>query len=242
VKKIFAAWTLAAALFAPSLAVIHSDTFTDTNGTSLDAHSPNTGNGYDEEGSCEWEIQSNKAEYLSGSALCVASTDVADATVAVTADIGVPNDTNYSVGIILRGSDASNYWALSIGRDSGGTPALQLSENNAGVFTLRDSENLGAVTNTTQTVTLSVTGNDFTGSIGATQVTYTSSLHNTSTEVGLFTYTGSPYSPDGTWDNLSVDSDPSGGGGGGPTINPARNNPIRGGGLLGLVKGVLRVR
>jgi hypothetical protein len=242
VKKILLAFGLAGVL--PLMAVIHSDTFTDTNGTSLDAHTADVGGAYDEEGSCEWEIQSNKGEYLSGSALCVASTDVSDATVRVSADIGVPNDTNYSVGVMVRGSDASNWWALVISRDSGGTPHLDIVENNAGTTTTRDTENLGAVTGTTQSVVFSVTSGDlFTGTLGATEVTYTSSLHNTNTEIGLFTYTGSPYSADGTWDALSVDSDPAGGGGGGATINPAKiNTPIRGGGLLGLVKDLLHVR
>jgi hypothetical protein len=244
VKKVLASFVLAAAL--PLMAVVNADTFTDTNGVDLDTHTPDTGGGWTDTGVCEYEVQSNRAVQTAASAVCMCSVDSSDASVAVVVDLVVPNVNDYSFGLAIRLSDAGNAWWVNVARSSGGTPIMELTEWNASANTLRDSDTLGAISGTTIEFAATATGNTITGYINGTSYsTYASATHNnTATRHGLFMYSDGTYSNTVAWDDFSVDSDPTSyPPAGGATINPATiNTPIRGGGLLGLVKGALRVR
>jgi hypothetical protein len=250
-KKLFAAWTLAAVLFAPSMASIATDAFTDTNGTNLNAHTMTSGGlTWDEVGSCLFDIQSNKAAHDASSVTgnCMATIDASDASVANSVDIAVPNATDYAVGIVTRFSDASNYWFARVVRSGGGTPQTEIYDITAGAYdTSCDTDNTSAISGTTITLGVTTNGdtiNLYIGGVLASTCT-TASFNNTATKHGIMHYTDGTYVNTSTWDNWSTDSDPGsiGGGGGGATINPAiLNNPVRGGGLLGLAKGVLRVQ
>jgi hypothetical protein len=248
-KKLFAAWTLAAVLFAPSMASIATDAFTDTDGVNLGSHTMTTGGlSWVEAGTCLFHVQSNKAAWEAQTGDCMATVDSSDASVAVEADIAVPNTTDYAYGFVVRFSDASNYWVVRVNRAGGGTPQTEIYDITAGAYDSScDTDNTGAITGTT--ITLGASTNSDTinlylgGSLASTCTT--ASFNNTATKHGIWLYSDGTYSNTGTWDDFSIDSDPGsiGGGGGGATINPAiLNNPVRGGGLLGLVKGVLRVQ
>jgi hypothetical protein len=246
-KKLFAAWTLAAVLFAPSLAVINSDTFTGTNGDDLESgHSPDVGGGWTDGGVCDFKIQSNRATQTSATSICMTTVESSDASVAVVVDLVVPAANDYSFGLTVRHSDNGNAWWVNVSRASGGTPIMELTEWNTSANTLRDSDTLGAISGTTIEFAATATGNTITGYVNGTSYsTYASATYNnTATRHGLFMYSDGTYTNNVSWDDFSVDADhtsypPAGG----ATINPATiNSPIRGGGLLGLVKGALRVR
>jgi hypothetical protein len=227
-KKIFAAWALAAVLFAPSLAVIASDLFTDTNGTRLNAHTMTAGGlSWAEESTCEFEVQSNKAVWKTSVGWCLATIEASDASVSVEADIAVPNATDYAVGLNVRFVDSNNNWRAQIDRRSSGTPELIIVEVTGGGETNRDTDALGAVSGTTVNLKVTTSGDVINAYLDDVLTsTYTSASHNTATKHGLAIYSGFDTTP--TWDAFVLDSDP---GGGGATINPAPiNNPIRGGG------------
>lgn len=222
-------------LSAP-LAVISSDTFTDTNSTAITAHTMNTGGGWTEVSTCDVDIQSNKASVISSNGgICNVVTQTSDADVRIVVDVVVPNTGDYSIGIAFRSSssaDNNNGWSADITRSSSGTPQLRLVKTVSGSASVPDAQNLGAVSGTTQTITLDLNGNSISAAVGAVTASTTDSFNASETLHGLYSYTGSPFSATLAWDNWSVDSTP-GGGGGGPTINPATiNTPIRGGGRL----------
>lgn len=238
---------IAAALSIAPLSVINSDTFTDTNGTSLDAHTMTSGGQtWNEIGSSVWEIQSNKVVQNGASAWMFASVESSDASVLVEADIAVPSANDVVAGLVVRFTDSSNYWLVDIIRQSGGNYRMRIVENNATTETARDEDtNVGSIGGTTVNVTVTANGNTITGYLNDVQkVTYASaSFNNTETKHGLGQFSGSPYDLTTTWDNFSIDSDPTFGGGGGPTLNPSIiNAPIRGGGIFRAVADYLFVR
>jgi hypothetical protein len=234
VRKIFAAWTLAAVLFAPSLAVTNSDDFSDANGTDLDGKSGDVGGAWTDGGTCEFEVQSGRAVWQLTSGVCMTTVESSDASVAVVVDMIVPNLDNYSFGLAVRYSDNSNAWWVNVSRTAGGTPIMELTEWNAAANTLRDSDTLGAISGTTIEFAATATGNTITGYVNGTSYsTYASATHNnTATKHGLFMYSDGTYSNTVAWDDFSVDSDPASypPAGGASFIPGIINNPIRGGG------------
>src|SRR5688572_16968662 len=99
-KKIVAAWTLAAMLVASSLAPIATDVFTDTNGTSLDAHTMTSGGlSWAETGTGVYEIQSNRATTSGADGWAFATVDASDSSVLVEADVTLPNTDDYVCGL-----------------------------------------------------------------------------------------------------------------------------------------------
>jgi hypothetical protein len=235
VRKVLAAFVLAAVL--PLMAVINSDVFTDTNGTSLDAHTMTTGGQtWDEIGTAQIEIQSNRAITTAVQGWEHAAVESSDASVLVEADIIVPNADDYVCAINVRFADASNYHLVDVIRQAAGTPRMRIVSNVATTETVENEDtDVGAITNTTVNVTVTITGNTLNGYLNdVLTVTDTgASEGSTNTKHGISSYTGAPYGAC-QWDNFVIDSDPTFGGGAGATINPAKINgvPIRGGGLL----------
>lgn len=114
------------------------DTFTDTNGTSLDAHTMDIGSGWTNGGqdAANWNIQSNRADYAS------ANWDHAYIETLVS-DVFIETDCRFNgvgpvgvssgAGIVLRRSSDTAYWMLTVRDDD-----LTLFENNSG-YTSRAS-------------------------------------------------------------------------------------------------------
>lgn len=103
------------------------DTFTDTNGTSLAAHTMDVGAGWTVHAGT-WDVQSGAARDSSAlNGLVSAEAGAADGTASLTlAEAAAANG-----GIVFRLQDANNYWLW--------TAAGTLYEVNAGAFTVRAS-------------------------------------------------------------------------------------------------------
>jgi hypothetical protein len=225
VRKIFAAWSLAAVLFAPSL--VTTDDFNRGSTVTLC-----TGN---------WTC-------IDGSSFVVTNT-------AAEPDNGSQGNFAYYSGASFTDDHYSQVKWSSSGATNGVGPAVRVSATDdgymyqvhdtsiyrfddvsAGTYTMikacTDSPSVG------DTLKLEISGTTLTVSRNGTPVsgcTITDATY-ASGEPGVYGSVSSGMQFD-DWEGGDV------GGGGGATINPAKiNTPIRGGGLLGLVKDFLHVR
>lgn len=183
-----------------------SDTFTDTNGTLLSAHSPDlkpAGSVWDLAGSLGFDIQANKARPLCVSdAYSFAAIEAGAADVLISADITWHYAANRQQGLILRWQDANNFWAAKLSPAAG---LLVIIERNAGVETVRDSvaPTLGA-TNNLQFIS---SGNNLSVLLdGVPALAYVSAFLNNKTKVGLYSYNDNAAISTARWDNLLVDA------------------------------------
>lgn len=106
------------------------DTFTDTNGTSLDAHTMDLGTGWTEQ-TGNWDIQSNQANRVTGSTVSVATTETgqADVVLECVIDVGSASETSK---VVSRFVDNNNHWYTQYNPAAGGGQ-FQLFEFAAGV-------------------------------------------------------------------------------------------------------------
>src|SRR5438105_6113512 len=109
------------------------DTFTDTNGTNLTAHTPDTNQG------SGWladtgtiTVQSNQANCGSGFPYYAIETGQSNVTITA---VVTPSGTA-ACGLSGRVSNATNSWDIDIAI-SGGNLTLSIQEQAAGVFTVR---------------------------------------------------------------------------------------------------------
>jgi hypothetical protein len=225
-----AAFSLAGAALLASLA---TDAFTDTNGTDLTAHTMTSGGlSWAAVGTASMEVQSNKAVTDSVQGWEHYYVDVSDASVLIEADITLPNTDNYVCAINTRLADGSNYHIVDLIRQGAGTPRMRIVSNVATTETVEQEDtDVGAITNTTVNVVVTITGNTLTGYLNDVQTVQDTgaSEGSTNTKHGLSSYTGAPYGVC-QWDNFSVDSDPTFSPGGSSFIPGIINNPRRGGG------------
>jgi hypothetical protein len=184
-------------LSAPTAVVgtLLEDTFTDTDGVLLSDHTMDTGPGWTKiEGAVELEISSNAASTSStnaGNILYISDSGKAD--VVITADITLPYNLYYGAAVVFRSVDLNNRWTVWIERD-GGTTYLAIYEKTSGTSTLRDTENFSVdPTDSTVTVTVTISGNSITASAAnVADVTCSSSVRNTVTTHGFGIYTELP--------------------------------------------------
>ena len=186
--------------------VLVYDTFTDTNGTALDAHTPDidrSGSGWTEQ-HFSFDITSNKATMDVGgdtqpqglASIPTTAADVVIETVAQTSD----NGSSSAFGIALRYSDNNNYWLLDVVPVS---DTARMFEVNGGSYTSRGTSSPTIDINTDytlkaiasdQTIIFTVDGGD--------TVTYTSASHNESqTTHGI---RGGNQADTGAWDWFKV--------------------------------------
>jgi len=180
-----------------------SDTFTDTDATSLSSHTMDVGSGWTLHNGT-WVITSNKArETATGSTTYVASAQASNADVTVTADITTPNATAYAGGLGFRITDSSNFWNAVFERDAAGTPYVQLNQVTTGSSTNRGSATLtSAITNaTTQLQAVCNAAQIDVYVAGVLKITYASATFNqTTTRHGLAIYR------DGSYAEINVDN------------------------------------
>lgn len=178
---------------APMPVTLIEDTFTDTTGVSLDAHTilpTNTPPTSWTEQNGNWEIGSNKARVNANADNSVATCNpgVADCQIsALVADTNVGSDTfARSTGIVARYSDTSNYWAITI-NDVGNK--FYIYELNAGSSTARASAAVDIGTGTQYAMVATLSGQTITATLdGANQIQYTSAaLNETATVHGMKT-------------------------------------------------------
>ena len=197
-----------AVLGGPALTLLVYDTFTDTNGTSLDAHTPEIAPGLWTEQLGQWEIQSNGAQLatIAGDNQHIATIDpgAADVTIetSITQRIGLMD-----IGIIANYQDQNNHW-LCLWRADGDVASIL--QRTAGVYTDRGSVATAPEPGVGSSGTIKVvtSGDTITLFInGVQKVTYTTSGRalKTQTRCGIRDYTTGGAPPRGaTFNDFSV--------------------------------------
>ena len=113
-------------LFQPT----HLSTFDAANGTSLDAITPEIGGGWTEQAG-NMDIQSNRANLVTGIAKSTIESGLGDAVVSCTINMTAPAVT---AGLIVRYEDNNNYWLVYL---LTATNKMDLYEVNGGGLTKR---------------------------------------------------------------------------------------------------------
>lgn len=163
------------------------DTFTAADGTGLGAHTMDVGAGWTELNG-RWEIQSGRAASLGappGVPHWVALAEAGAADVEVRVVVRPAGDSN--CGIVVRASDADNFWSVELLVLSPGTAELRLYERNSGTWVLRAvAFDVAAAPDRDSTLTVTAVGTTITGRAGDREVTYDAAAHNrTATQHGL---------------------------------------------------------
>lgn len=152
-----------------------NDTFTDMDGTSLDAHTMDAGNGWTEY-AADWSITSNRATYTrSTDGEAVAATNVGVADVTVRSVVRQSAGNGRSMGVAGRLTDVDNYWLASINVDG---PHVDLHEKNAAVFTLRGRATVQLAPDTDHELVATFDAATITVTVGGAGVTYESATSN----------------------------------------------------------------
>lgn len=184
------------------------DTFTDTDGTPLDGHDPDTA-----PVASSWfvtgpviEIRSGRARVLdlvNGTGRATIDAEVSDALVTCTLYTGAA-DVVGQVGLIFRFVDANNYWRVTLDTVSGD---VRLVEVTAGVETIRESDDAIPLGVAAYEVSLLLDGDNIRFAVaGRTALVYESSQHATATEFGLYHDMQASGAPSAMpeWDGLKV--------------------------------------
>ncbi len=112
------------------------DTFTDTNGVSLDAHTPDIipSGGWTEQAG-GWDIQSNRAHPTASTSIATLQAGISDAICDLVSNSG-HGSLSYGTGIVARFTDTNNYWSCFIVNK---TNEIDLTEHTSGGDTQRAS-------------------------------------------------------------------------------------------------------
>ena len=162
-----------------------SDSFTDTDSTSLDAHTPDIGGSWVEENG-QWDIQSNRAN-TTGSApggnnwLASIDSGISDGVVSCVINLGA-NDEG---GVLVRFTDTNHFWLIVIHESNND---FRLMENNAG-WTERDKVVLSNIAaGTDYTIEITLNGATISATLdGGNQISYSLATFNqTATKHGLY--------------------------------------------------------
>jgi hypothetical protein len=174
-------------LWAPETIYLAVDTFTDTNGTLLNAHTMDVGSGWTAPN--EFVISENKLTNNGSveNAAYRAVTETLKADVEITMSITIPDYGQYLGGILLRYQDNTHYWLCMVERDADGTPYVGLFENGS---TQRGKVNIvqELITDTLKVIAsgnaLSVYWKDMVTPL----ITYSSATYNDKTKHGILAY------------------------------------------------------
>lgn len=166
------------------LAPLAADTFTDTNGVLLTAHTMDVGAGWSvgQEGANNLEIQGNTMRDDDASDdRAYANIDVSDADVFITAQVSFSAGSGSNAGLVARYVDTNNHWLLFT--DTLGDN-LDLFERTTGTYTKRATASVtfGA---STYRLSMRLDSTDIRAwADGANALQYTSSSHQTETSHG----------------------------------------------------------
>jgi hypothetical protein len=178
--------------------------FTGANGTDLTAYTPDVGAPGTAVGGT-WTIQSNKAAPPNGSAGAIILWETGASDCVLSCDIAIPSASIYSYVMHFRSVDLNNRWLITLQRDGGGTPHMDITEVTGGVGNVRATTDVTGLTGTTVTLTLTLNGTSIVPALNTGETTsYSSSVRQTVTTHGLGVYTQGGYDPNGTFDNLLV--------------------------------------
>ena len=188
--------------------MIFQDTFTDTDGTDLSAHTPDidiAGNGWVDE-TIAMEVQGNEAVAVSNGGQ--STVDVEESDVIVEADaIIATTSSNRSVELIFRWSDSDNYWGLLVTPIGASASPFAVTPRKkvAGSFT-DFTESPNQICNAGETYALKVVcdGSDiefFYDDVSILSIT--DSFNSTATSIGLLS-SRAPGSNGQSFDNLTA--------------------------------------
>jgi hypothetical protein len=184
----------AATQFSITSTLVIYDTFTDTDGTLLTAHTA-------QKAPAAWgatfaifgganaknpKINSNKASCLDASATAISGSiiDAGIANCVITAKITSVNEAvSGGQGVVFRYVDSSNYWYFDA--VTAGTNLIRLHEVSAGVDSVRASFAKAIAVDTQYDISLTLNGTSITGIWDGTSVGFTSSVHQSATKHGL---------------------------------------------------------
>jgi hypothetical protein len=173
-----------------SPAVLVWDTFTDTNGTLLTAHTPDRSPAPWSAVSGSLQINSNKCTGASGSAIINTAQANISALVTITGTTG-------TAGFLARYLDSANYWELQA---SISTNEIKLWEQTSGVWSLRGASSVTLNDANPHILRAILIGTSITfWADSITPLTYTSSSHLTNVKHGIKTNTTST-----SFDNFKV--------------------------------------
>lgn len=157
------------------------DTFDDTNGASLDAHSPNWGGGSWVEAGGDWSINTNRA--LTTSATNSRGTNTLSDQMGALHGVFSPG-ASASAAFLFRGVDASNYWLAVLNAN---VNEVRLVEVTGATPTTRDSASLSLTGSNYYSVVVTDDGTNMAMSVaGAPYVSYSSTAKNTGKAVGCY--------------------------------------------------------
>lgn len=184
---------------------IFTDTFTDTNGTLIDAHSADTAQGWTADANQKPTIQSNKL------AVDFSVNGINDPRInaSISADFSASVDVNAVdgktdvIGIEFRRSDASNLWRATINTVTG---KLQLMKRVANVDTYVATGSVDHALGTTYTLAVRTNGNSIVVETDLDQISYSSSFNATVQTHGLYAAGETATGATGWWDNFVIDA------------------------------------
>lgn len=187
--------------FTSGGSILVSDAFTDTNGTLLTAHTPDVdtvGGGWLGTSSCD--IQSNRAQGNSTAGRenwieCSTADVVISGDLSLAASVG----GDKGPGLIARVADANNYWLGIMWKT-----VIRIYEKTSGSYTQRASTAFTAATETDYPATLTVSGTSITFNVDGTEISYTSSTHQTNTKHGVRCDGGNTISNGSRVDNFQI--------------------------------------
>jgi hypothetical protein len=182
------------ATFTTTSSALVFDTFTDTNGTSIEAHTPDidtVGSGWINFGAATLEIESNQLVAVGASTSHSATIDAGVAGVTVMADMVMDNDNNNAEGLWLRQDGSSHGYFVGITLSQDTNPELTIWEW-AGSFVVKASVPLtgeGPLSGIPLTIEAIDTGTNITAEVvvgGNTyNVNFATTTFNTETFVGV---------------------------------------------------------
>ena len=174
-------------MFGESTTTYVKDTFTDTDGTLLTAHTPDIdvlGSGWVDAAQGFMRVDGvNKCESQFNGGLAQIDPNVSDYTYTV--DYETTTTTGATGEVHFRFTDASNTWVVRL-YDLSGSQLMSLIEITAGAPTTRDSGVPVIAINTQYEIKIVTSGNSITVTFdGGTGLSYSSSVRNTVTPCGL---------------------------------------------------------
>lgn len=197
---------------APPSATVFLDTFTDTNGTFLAAHTPDTdtvGGGWvgivslsdAQAGDDTIDIQTNQARQEDTAFARAVYASVGTANFDVTIDWTNGGTASALVQILFRYTDLSNYWQFGMRQTSA---FYAIREVNSGTITSRASGTTPVTGSGTYSMRLVANGTSLTGTVdGANTLSYGSATFNQTVQTAGFLLSGDT---NARVDNFQVDS------------------------------------
>lgn len=192
--------------YSAALEPVNADWFTDPNGTSLDAHTPNVGGAWVEY-SGDWDIQGNQArQSVSGGATHYSSAvESSESDLFGRVTVTVPAVDNGAAAFAYRLSDANNFW-MAMALNTGGADTFVIREYNGGVVQTRATVGVAIAQGQTVEITMIADGQNMQAFMdGANRITFASVFNQAATKHGLAEYRSNVSHPnDNAYDNFHV--------------------------------------